>query len=105
MIIFFGLIFLLFFGIAGAFLASEKVSVEGNSVLVIDLSKTYNDRTMEDPIAEITGDDLQPDLNTAIKLIEKASKDSSIRGVYLLSKDNANGYAGSSELRNALTAF
>jgi protease-4 len=44
-------------------------------------------------------------MNTAIKLIEKASKDSSIRGVYLLSKDNANGYAGSSELRNALTAF
>ena len=105
MIIFFGLIFLLFFGIAGAFLASEKVSVEGKSVLVIDLSKGYNDRTMEDPIAEITGDDLQPDLNTAIKLIEKASKDSSIRGVYLLSKDNANGFASSSELRNALMAF
>ena len=75
MFIFFGLIFLLFFGIAGAFLASEKVSVEGNSVLVIDLSKAYNDRTMEDPIAEITGDDLQPDLNTAIKLIEKAQSE------------------------------
>ena len=105
LIIFFALIFLLFFGIAGAFLASEKVSVEGKSVLVIDLSKGYNDRTMEDPIAEITGDDLQPDLNTAIKLIEKASKDSSIRGVYILSKDNANGFAGSSELRKALTSF
>jgi len=105
MIIFFGLIFLLFFGIAAAFLASEKVSVEGKSVLVIDLSKQYNDRTMEDPIAEITGDDLQPDLNTAIKLIEKASKDSSIRGIYLLTKDNANGFAGSSELRKALTSF
>ena len=105
MIIFFGLIFLLFFGIAGAFLASEKISVEGKSVLVIDLSKEFNDRTMEDPIAEIMGDDLQPDLNTAIKLIEKASKDSSIHGVYLLSKDNANGFAGSSELRKALVAF
>ncbi len=105
MIIFFGLIFLLFFGIAAAFLASEKVSVEGKSVLVIDLSKQYNDRTMEDPIAEITGDDFQPDLNTAIKLIEKASKDSSIRGIYLLTKDNANGFAGSSELRKALTSF
>lgn len=105
LIIFFGLVFLLFFGIAGAFIASEKVSVEGKSVLVIDLSKAYNDRTMEDPIAEIVGDDLQPDLNTAIKLIENASKDSSIRGVYLLSKDNANGFAGSSELRKALMSF
>lgn len=104
-IVFFGLIFLLFFGIAGAFLASEKVAVEGNTVLVIDLSKEFKDRTMEDPIAEITGDELQPDLNTAIKLIQNASKDSSIRGVYLLSKDNANGFAGSSELRNALLAF
>lgn len=105
MFIFFGLVFLLFFGIAGAFLASEKVAIEGNTVLVIDLSKEFNDRTMEDPIAEIAGDELQPDLNTAIKLIENASKDSSVRGVYLLSKDNANGFAGSSELRNALIAF
>ena len=105
LIIFFGLIFLLFFGIAGAFLASEKVTVEGKSVLVIDLSKELNDRVIEDPIAEITGEDSQPDLNTAIKLIEKAAKDSSIKGIYILAKDNANGFAASSELRNALQSF
>lgn len=103
--IFFGLIFLLFFGIAGAFLASEKVTVDGKSVLVIDLSKELKDRIIEDPIAEITGEDSQPDLNTAIKLIEKAAKDSSIRGIYILAKDNANGFAASSELRKALQSF
>ncbi len=105
LILFFGLIFLLFFGIAGAFLASEKVTVEGKSVLVIDLSKELKDRIIEDPIAEITGEDNQPDLNTAVKLIENAAKDSSVRGIYILAKDNANGFAASSELRKALQSF
>lgn len=104
-VIFFGFIFLLFFGIAGAFLASEKVMVEGKSVLVIDLSNEFKDRMIDDPIATLTGEDLQPDLNTAIKLIDKAAKDSSIKGIYLLAKDNANGFAASSELRNALESF
>ena len=92
MFIFFGLIFLLFFGIAGAFLASEKVSVEGNSVLVIDLSKTYNDRTMEDPIAEIMGDDLQPDLNTAIKLILKDFPGIKEQGRVLMAGEENNSF-------------
>lgn len=105
LIVFFGLVFLLFFGIAGAFLASEKITVEGKSVLVIDLSKEFNDRIIEDPIAEITGEESQPDLNTAVRLIEKAAKDSSIKGIYILAKDNANGFAASSELRKALQSF
>lgn len=103
--VFFGLLFVLFFGIAGALLADEQIKVDDKSVLVIDLSKRMNDRKIEDPFAELSGEEAYPELSTAIKLIKHAAKDSLIRGIYLIAKDNGNGAASSSELRNALIEF
>ncbi|MFN5421882.1 MAG: signal peptide peptidase SppA, partial [bacterium] len=102
LVIFFGIIFLVFFGIAGALMADDVVKVEENSVLVIDLSKNFKERKMEDPFAELSGEESVPDLSTAIKLIQKAKEDSMIKGIYLLAKDNPNGFATSQELINAL---
>lgn len=104
-VVFFGLIFILFFGIAGALLADEQVKVDPKSVLVIDLAKKMSDRKIDDPFAEISGDEAYPDLSTAVKLIEHAAKDSLIKGVYIIAKDNGNGAASASELRNALLEF
>lgn len=95
----------MFFGIAGALLADEQVKIKAKSVLVIDLAKRMSDRKIDDPFAELSGDEAYPDLSTAVKLIQHAAKDSLIKGIYIIAKDNGNGAASSSELRNALIEF
>lgn len=105
LIVFFGLLFFLFVGIASLVVSSEKETLEKKSVLVIDLAKSYNERTMDDPFAEISGEDQAPDLTTTLKLIEKAETDSLIAGIYLQSRDNPNGFATTGELREALQSF
>ncbi len=106
-IIFFLLIFLLFVGIAGSIISEDKPTVETNSVLVIDLSKSFTERENEDIVAQLTGKDenIAPTLSIVLKLIESAKTDSLIKGIYILSKENANGYAASNELRQALLDF
>ncbi len=103
--IFFGLVFLLFFGIAGSMLSDKVITLEKNAVLVIDLSNEFKERKMEDPFAELSGKENTPTLATAIKLIDKAKADSMIKGIYLVAKDNPNGFATSQELINALQSF
>ena len=105
LLVFFTLIFILFFGIAGALLADEQVKVESKSVLVIDLSKRLSDRKIDDPFAELSGDETYPELSSTVKLIKHAAKDSLIKGIYLIAKDNGNGAASSTELRSALNEF
>ena len=85
----------------------EKTELAKKSVLVIDLSKSFDDKQKDDPFAEITGksDDVMPNLSTTIQLINAAKSDSSINGIYLRSATNVNGYAASNELRNALISF
>ena len=105
LVVFFGLIFILFFGVAGALLADKQVKIEEKSVLVIDLSKKMSDRKVDNPFAELSGEEANPDLSTTIKLIKNAAKDTLIRGIYLVAKENGNGSASSTELRNALSEF
>lgn len=104
-VVFFGLLFVLFFGIAGALLADEQVRIEPNAVLLIDLSKQMSDRKSDDPFAEFTSEEVYPPLSESVKLIKHAAKDSLIKGIFLISNDNSNGFASSSELRNALEVF
>jgi len=105
LIVFFGLLFLLFFGIAGAFIASEKPTLESNAVLVIDLTQELKEQVADDPLQGLTGDEQNPDFLISLQLIEHAASDTSIKGIYLVAKGNANGYANSDELRKALVKF
>ncbi len=105
LIVFFGLIFLLFFGIAGALIATDKPEVGSNAVLVIDLTQAIPEQVADDPFQAITGDDQQPDFYTALKLLEHAASDTAVKGIYLVAKGNANGYANTDDLRNALVKF
>ena len=105
LVVFFGLIFLLFFGIAGAFIASDKPKLESNAVLVIDLTQELKEQVAEDPLQGLTGDEQNPDFLTSLQLINHAASDTAIKGIYLVAKGNANGYANSDELRTALVKF
>lgn len=103
--VFFGLIVLIFFGVVGAILATDKVEVDPKSVLVLDLADTYSDRKKEDPIEELTQDETKPDLYTVLKLIKHAQNDTSISGIYLKLSGNGNGFAASQELKKSLSGF
>ncbi len=94
-------------GIAGALMSDEKPVVGEKGVLLIDLSKNYNELKQDDPFAQLSmkEDEVAPDLSTLIKIIGSAKTDSSIKGIYLMASENPNGYATSNEIRNALIDF
>ncbi len=96
---------MLFAGIAGALMSTETVQVEKNTVLVIDLSDLVAEKKVDDPFAELAGETPSPDLFTTIKLIQHAAEDSLVKGIYLIAKDNQNGFASSQDLRQALIEF
>ncbi|MEY3921183.1 MAG: signal peptide peptidase SppA, partial [Bacteroidota bacterium] len=75
LVVFFGLIFVISFGLAAALIATEKNEVGSNAVLVIDLTKELKEQEMEDPFQSLTGDEQNPDFLTALRLIEYAAKD------------------------------
>ena len=105
LIVFFGLIFIISFGIAGALIANDKAEVGSNAVLVIDLMQELREQVAEDPFQAFTGEQQNPDFHRALRLIEHAAEDTSIKGIYLVAKGNANGYGNSDELRKALVKF
>ncbi len=94
-------------GIAGAFMSDEKPSIGEKGVLLINLSKNYNELKQDDPFAQLSmkEDEVAPDLSTLIRIIGSAKTDSSIKGIFLMASENPNGYATSNEIRNALIDF
>ncbi len=92
--------------IAGAS-SSEKPKIEPKGVLLLDLSKTYKEQSVENPFALFSNmDDAGvPSLYEVIRLIHYAKSDSTIKGIYIQCSNNANGYAASEELRKAVIDF
>lgn len=107
LIVFCGFIFLFFSIAVSGLMAGEDANIPSKSVLFIDLAKNYRDKKMVNPILQFTGntDDDIPTLYELTRLIRKARNDSSIRGIYIKSSINVNGYAASEEIRNALKDF
>lgn len=99
-------IFILFAIIAGA-MSDNKPDIGNKGVLVVDLSKQYKEQRNNDPLNVLRGnaDENVPGLYDVVRMIAYAKSDSSIKGIYIKSDENANGYAASQELRNALADF
>lgn len=97
-----------FFSVAlSGFMADKETSIAARSVLYLDLSKHFSDKKMVNPLTSITGkvDDEVPSLFDLTRMIRKAAKDSSIKGIYLKADGNGNSYASSEEIRAALQEF
>ena len=105
LIVFFGILILIFIGILGAVMSSEKINVENKTILVIDLADQFTDRKNDDPLEELTKGEAKPDLQTVIQLLDHAAGDSLVKGLYLKLNGHANGFAATAELRNALQQF
>lgn len=99
--------FLFLIGIAASVSSEEAKTIAANSILVIDLSDNYPEKSNVDPFAELMerGTGKIPSLSNMVALIKNAKKDSSIKGIYIKCQENPNGYASSEEIRNALIDF
>jgi protease-4 len=88
--------------------ASDRPSSVGDkAVLYLDLGQAIHEQGQDNPLAGLNTDDQydMPGLYDMVRLIKYAKTDSSIKGIYLKCADNANGFASSDELRNALLDF
>lgn len=107
-LIVFGLVsFFILIGWISALAASEKEEVGNKAVLVLDLSLPYPEKMQDNPLADlgVEGQYDVPGLYDVIRVINKAAKDSSVKGLYIKANDNNNGFAASEELRKAITSF
>ena len=87
--------------------SSDKPTVGAKGILYIDLAQGINEQAQDNPLSGLSTDDQydMPGLYDIVRLIKYAKTDSSIKGIYLKCADNANGFATSDELRNALLDF
>jgi protease IV len=97
----------LFIGIAfvTTLASKDKPDIPAKSVLVIDLSEVFHEQQQNDPLAVVTGENDVPGLFDVVRLIHYAKTDNDISGIYIVANENANGFASSNELRNALLDF
>ncbi|HEY1871783.1 MAG TPA: S49 family peptidase, partial [Chitinophagaceae bacterium] len=98
--------FLLLTWVAGI-TSKEKPRVSPKSVLVLDLSQDFKERMVESPLSTISSSDEIdiPGLYDVVRMIHKAKGDKDISGIYIIANSNANGFANSEEIRNALIDF
>jgi protease-4 len=85
----------------------EKPAVLANTVLVIDLSQHFREQVQENFFTLISGDREKdiPGLYDVVRLIEKATRDNHVKGIYLKANNSPNGFAASDEIRNVLLEF
>jgi protease-4 len=105
-IVFVLILFFILVGTIGGIASNNKPTVEKKSVLVIDLSNEFKEQSDNDqllPIGEAEGK--KPGLYELIRLLNHAKTDHNISGIYLIANENANGFAASNELRNAIVDF
>jgi protease-4 len=85
--------------------SKEKPQVAGKSVLALNLSQHFNERKIESPLSAFSEEGDVPGLFDVIRLIRHAKEDDNISGIFIEANGNANGFASSNELRNALLDF
>jgi len=88
-------------------LQPPKTQVGSKGVLVLDLTTGYNEQEKNNPLASISGDESagNPGLYDVVRMLHYAKTDSSIKGLYIKCGMNANGFASSEELREAVLDF
>ncbi len=94
-------------GLISSASSSDKPDIGAKGVLLLDLTKTYKEQSIENPFAMFTSGEESdmPSLYDVIRMIHHAKNDTSIKGIYIQCSNNPNGYAASEELRKAVIDF
>lgn len=105
--VFSGICLIILLVIIGRALAPEKVVINPNAVLVVETSQPYGEQRISNPLNTLLkgkASDI-PGLYDVVRLISYAAADDNIKGIYLKTDGNPNGFATSEELRNAIVQF
>jgi protease IV len=99
-------VLIFFIGIA-SLSSSAKPSLANKAVLYLDISKPIMEQKVDNPFSDFSGGEEydQPGLYDIIRLLQFATTDNNVSGIYLKCNYNASGLATSNELREALLAF
>ncbi len=94
-------------GLISSASSSDKPDIGAKGVLLLDLTKTYKEQSIENPFAMFTSGEESdmPSLYDVTRMIHHAKNDTSIKGIYIQCSNNPNGYAASEELRKAVIDF
>ncbi len=94
-------------GLVGSFTSSKSEETGDKAVLVVDLNDAFQEQVVENPLASFSSGDVydKPGLYDVVRMLHYAANDSSVKGIYLKSNGNSNGFAASEEIRNALADF
>ena len=91
----------------GKAVSPEKVVISPNAVLVLETSQPYNEQKLSNPLNSLLKGQANevPGLYDVVRILEHAEDDDNIKGIYLKTDGNPNGFATSEELRRALLNF
>lgn len=95
----------LFIAFISTFASKDKPDVPAKSVLVLDLSEHFHEKKQNNPLSVVSGENDVPGLYDVVRLINYAKTDNNVSGIYIEADQNANGFASSNEIRNALLDF
>lgn len=100
----------IFFAISiliGSATSTSKPVIGSKAVLVLDLNQTFAEQAKNNPLNAFFDNPSSdvPGLYDVVRMIRYAKSDSAIKGIYIKAGDNANGYAASEEIRQALIDF
>jgi len=104
LVIFSLIVFFILIGMVKGLADKDEEEIGANSVLTLDLSKKFLEHKASTPLSAF-GEEESPTLFEVIRLIRHAKTDDDISGIYISMDGNANGYAASNEIRNALADF
>ncbi|MBS1918558.1 MAG: signal peptide peptidase SppA [Bacteroidetes bacterium] len=101
------ILFVIASGIINGITSSRKAEVGAKAILVLDLNQAFHEQKQDNFLASIGSDDEYdvPGLYDVVRLIHHAKTDSAVKGIYIKSNHNSNGFASSEEIRNALLDF
>ena len=99
--------FFLLLGIISGITSKDRAQVGNKGVVVIDLGTMYPEIGVKNPLPSFGGEEHYdvPSLYDVVRLIHKAKSDSAVKGIYIKSGNNNNGFGASEEIRNALADF
>ena len=97
------IIFLMIIAIASS--ADKLEEVEENSILTLKMNMPIAERSVEDPFAEIFGEQNAIGINDIKKALEHAKTDDKIKGLYIQQGFFSSGLAKLEELREAVEDF
>jgi protease IV len=93
-------------GFISSIASSPTVEIGANGVLVLDMSASFAEKQVSDPLANFSETRYNtPGVYDVLRMIHYAKSDSSVKGIYMKANANDNGLATSEEIRNALIDF